>query len=276
MKAVTMLPNGDFNKMEPFMEGEAFASPIDMEVGKDGRIYGLEYGSGWFSKNADAGIARIDFITGNVPPKVGTMAVEKLNGETPFIVAATIEASDYEGDELSYTWQVDGTTQQTSKPQLTYTLNKTGEFPVHVSVSDGNGKTDGTPVTVYAGNDNPVVEIVLTGTSDAYSPGEPIGYEVKVDDNGRAIDLASLVVAVDYINGKDLAGASMGHQRVSDRVMGRNLMLASDCQSCHNVNETSVGPSFMQIATRYKHDWEAARGLAVKIDRKRTRQSSSH
>ena len=61
IKAVTMLPNGDFDKMEPFMAGTKFNSPIDMEVGPDGKIYVLEYGSGWFSKNPDAAISRIDY-----------------------------------------------------------------------------------------------------------------------------------------------------------------------------------------------------------------------
>jgi glucose/arabinose dehydrogenase/cytochrome c551/c552 len=61
IKAVTMLPNGDFDKMEPFMAGTKFNSPIDMEVGPDGKFYILEYGSGWFSKNPDAAISRIDY-----------------------------------------------------------------------------------------------------------------------------------------------------------------------------------------------------------------------
>ena len=51
----------DFDKMEPFMGGTKFNNPIDMEVGPDGKLYVLEYGSGWFSKNPDAGISRIDF-----------------------------------------------------------------------------------------------------------------------------------------------------------------------------------------------------------------------
>ena len=56
-----MKPNGDFDNMEPFMLHTKFANPSDMEVGPDGRIYVLEYGSGWFAKNPDAGLARIDF-----------------------------------------------------------------------------------------------------------------------------------------------------------------------------------------------------------------------
>ena len=59
--AVTLQPNGDFYKMEPFMSSTKFAAPIDMELGPDGKLYILEYGTGWFHKNKDAGLSRIDF-----------------------------------------------------------------------------------------------------------------------------------------------------------------------------------------------------------------------
>ncbi len=59
--AVTLRPNGDYDAMEPVMPKTDFAAPIDMEMGPDGRIYVLEYGKAWFAKNADAGLARIDF-----------------------------------------------------------------------------------------------------------------------------------------------------------------------------------------------------------------------
>jgi glucose/arabinose dehydrogenase len=61
IKVVTVDSNGDFYRMEPFMEQAKFAAPVDMELGPDGRLYILEYGTGWFSKNKDAGLSRIDF-----------------------------------------------------------------------------------------------------------------------------------------------------------------------------------------------------------------------
>jgi glucose/arabinose dehydrogenase/type 1 glutamine amidotransferase len=61
IKAVSMKPNGDYDRMEPFMPKTKFHAPIDIEVGPDGRFYVLEYGSGWFSKNEDAGLSRIDY-----------------------------------------------------------------------------------------------------------------------------------------------------------------------------------------------------------------------
>jgi len=62
IRIVTLRPNGDFYKMEPFIENLKLAAPIDIEMGPDGRIYILEYGTGWFHKNPDAGLSRIDYI----------------------------------------------------------------------------------------------------------------------------------------------------------------------------------------------------------------------
>jgi glucose/arabinose dehydrogenase len=61
IKVVTMQPNGDFYKMEPFMESTKLAGPVDMELGPDGKLYILEYGLGWFSKNKDCGLYRVDY-----------------------------------------------------------------------------------------------------------------------------------------------------------------------------------------------------------------------
>lgn len=61
IRVVTMEKQGDFYYMEPFMETTKFAAPVDMELGPDGKLYILEYGTGWFSKNKDAALARIDY-----------------------------------------------------------------------------------------------------------------------------------------------------------------------------------------------------------------------
>ncbi len=61
IRVVTLRSNGDFYKMEPFMTKTKFAAPVDIELGPDGKLYILEYGQGWFSKNKDSGLSRIDF-----------------------------------------------------------------------------------------------------------------------------------------------------------------------------------------------------------------------
>ena len=58
--AVTLRSNGDYEAMERVLPDEKFVAPIDMELGPDGRLYVLEYGSAWFAKNKDAGLSRVE------------------------------------------------------------------------------------------------------------------------------------------------------------------------------------------------------------------------
>ena len=60
IKAVTLGPNEEYEAMEGFMDSTKFASPIDLELGPDGALYLLEYGTGWFTKNPDAGLSRLE------------------------------------------------------------------------------------------------------------------------------------------------------------------------------------------------------------------------
>jgi glucose/arabinose dehydrogenase/cytochrome c551/c552/type 1 glutamine amidotransferase len=151
IKAVTMTVNKDFDKMEPFVSHIGFAAPIDMEVGPDGRIYILEYGKGWFTKNPDAKISRIDYTAAELPAKVIVTTVkEEAKGEESY-------------DNL------------------------------------------------------------------------------------------------------DKAGEEVGHQEFTDSLKGKSLILASDCQSCHNEDRKSVGPTYKEIAKRYKDESGAIDLLAKKI-----------
>ena len=114
IKAVTMQPNGDFDKMEPFFGSIKLNNLIDMEVGPDGKLYLLEYGTGWFTKNPDAGLSRIDFNGGNRPPVIDAIHVNKTSGILPLSVNAKVDAKDLEKDKVSYKWDFgNGSTKET-------------------------------------------------------------------------------------------------------------------------------------------------------------------
>jgi glucose/arabinose dehydrogenase len=113
VKVVTMNEKGDFERMEPFADNMKFNSLIDLEVGADGKMYGLEYGSGWFSKNPDAGLFRIDFNSGNIPPTITAVNVDKSSGGLPLKISASVTATDIEKSKLNYKWDFgNGTTQK--------------------------------------------------------------------------------------------------------------------------------------------------------------------
>ncbi len=269
MKAVTMKPNGDFDKMEPFMEHTKLNSMIDLEVGPDGRLYALEYGTGWFSKNADAGISRFDYNGGNRAPKVDSLQVNRQDGALPFQVKATVKAKDPEKDKLTYTWHIGDSTVVTSEPALDYTIKKAGDYAISVEVADDKGAKSKSSVTnIYAGNEAPVVTLAIQGNQTFYFPGKAIQYSVNIedrDDTAKVRDLSNLIVSADYVEGSDKAGASQGHQVLTEATMGKNMMLSLDCKTCHKVDEKSIGPSFVDVAKRYEKDAKAVPYLVDKI-----------
>ncbi len=269
IKAVTMLPNGDFDKMEPFFPGIKVNSLIDMEVGPDGKLYLLEYGTGWFTKNPDAGLSRIDYNAGNIAPEVTNLKVNKTSGNLPFAVKLTVEAKDPEKSNLAYSWDLgNGTKKETTTPELDYTYTTAGDYKIAVEVKDAQGAaTKSDAVDIYAGNEEPVVSIQLTGGNKSfYIPGQPVNYAVDVKDSDTSkIDPANLYVSVDYAEGYDKAATTMGHQQGAATVSGKSLMLSLDCKSCHKEAEKSVGPAFIQVAAKYAKDPNAVSYLSQKI-----------
>ncbi|HRH61546.1 MAG TPA: PKD domain-containing protein, partial [Chitinophagaceae bacterium] len=260
----------DFDKMEPFMEHIKLANCIDMETGPDGRLYLLEYGTGWFAKNADAGLSRIDYNGGNLAPKITAFSVDKTSGVLPFSISATVSASDVEKDKLSYIWNLgDGKTQTTETPQLNYTFKEAGDYKISVEVKDAKGassKSDA--VEVYAGNETPVVNIHLEGGNRTfYIPGVPVKYHVEVTDKNDTskFDAANLFVSTEYVQGFDKAASPMGHQQGIASISGKQIMMSLDCKSCHKEAEKSIGPSFQQVSEKYQKDPNAMTYLTQKI-----------
>lgn len=267
-KVVTLKENGDLDHIEPFMDHTKWNSPIDAEMGPDGRLYVLEYGSGWFKKNPDAGISRIDFNPGNRSPKIGEITVIKTSGELPLKLKASIEAKDPEDDQLQYIWHIGKTLRkETLTPELSYTLTSAGDYPVSVEVRDGKSKAAvSNTINVYAGNEAPTVTITVKGNKTFYFPGTRVAYSVHVNDKeDKVIDKTNLIVSADYLEGSDKAVAPQGHQVLSAAAAGKNLMMSLDCKTCHSPTEKSIGPSFRAVAIRYQHDPNMVPALFQKV-----------
>lgn len=257
IKVVTMKENGDFDKMEPFMPGTKFNAMIDMEMGPDGKIYILEYGNGWFTKNPDSGLFRIDYNGGNRAPVVTDLKADKTSGSNPLTVTYTAAASDPEKDALSYTWDLgNGETKSTTEPTLTHTFSTVGDHEVKVTATDPSGLTGtSTPVTVYSGNTTPEVTISIDGNQSFYFPGKKVNYSVAVsdpDDPSASSDLSTLYVSADYVSGVDLAEADMGHKIMSEAMTGKSLVQSLTCKTCHKESEASIGPAYTEVAKKYR------------------------
>jgi len=269
IKAVTMLPNGDFDKMEPFMEHIQLHNCSDMEVGPDGKLYLLEYGTGWFQDNPDAGLSVIDYNGGNRAPEIQAIHIDKTSGVLPFHIKATVDAKDPDKDKLSYVWNLGSQKRTTTSPELDYTFNTAGDYAISVEVRDEQGaSTKSDAVNVYAGNAAPVVNIqLLGGNKSFYLPGLPVKYAVSIKDNDTSkIDLNNLFVTYDYKKDFVPVKNPEGHQEVlPPNVGGKILTQTLDCKNCHKEDEKSVGPAFMLVSTKYAKDPKAHDYLSQKI-----------
>jgi cytochrome c len=208
IKAVSLSPNGDFDKMEAFMPSTKFNGPIDMETGPDGRIYVLEYGSGWFTKNADAGLARIDYNRGNRAPEITKINASKTYGTLPLQVLFTVVAKDPENDKMSYTWNLgNGITRKTQIPKLSYIYTRKGNYTSTVDVKDDqDAASRSKPLSILAGGLAP-----KTSNINANGPGKALMLSLDCKSchkiNERSIGPAFTDVAKKYPNNK----ASMMH-----------------------------------------------------------------
>lgn len=266
VKAVSMAPNGDYSSMEPIMANLSFAAPIDMELGPDGKIYVLEYGKGWFSKNPDAGIARVDYLKGNRPPSITSLNIDKPSGLLPYKLIARVKATDADGGKLTYVWNIgNGIKKTTTTPELTYTFTKAGEYPISVQVLDADkASAKSAVIPVFAGNEHPKVNIVLGGNKSFYFPGKPVDYQVLVTDNAK-VNKDQIYVSSSYTEGSDLAGAQLGHQQAAQSLVGKSLMMKSDCSTCHKVSAVSIGPAFTKVSSKYQENPNAIEYLASKV-----------
>ena len=272
--AVTMDENGDLIRMEPFLSSIEFSNPMDMLFAPDGSLYVLEYGPLWFSGSPEASLSHITYVAGNRAPEA-RIAADQNMGAAPLTVSFTSESMDYDGDALTFAWDF-GSGDISSEKNPVYTFEQAGAHRVSLTVTDDAGEQSSTEFEVLAGNDVPQLSLAVTrGNGSFYWDDASIDYEVRVSDtedgsleNGN-IDPASVTLTIDYLErGADLVMPALGHQAMMDAsrsLLGKTLVENSDCSACHQLEEASVGPSYVAISERYRDDATAPEVLAQKV-----------
>jgi cytochrome c len=271
---VSMDQNGKMTDLEPFMPGTKFNNPMDMEFAPDGSLYMLEYGTNWFSRNEDARLVRIDFNAGNRKPVVA-FAPDKPLGAAPLTVQFDSKGTkDYDGDKLTYAWKfTGGQTVQAKDANPKFTFTKPGVYTVSLTVTDAKGASNTTKEVVKVGNSLPQVALKLTGNQTFYFDNQARNYEVTVTDPEDAakggIAEEDIAFRVDFLEqGYDKTAIAQGHQvnsAATGFVAGKRLIEESDCRACHSVDKKSVGPTYVDIAQKYKKDGKAVDYLSEKI-----------
>ncbi|WP_187270947.1 ThuA domain-containing protein [Neolewinella aurantiaca] len=259
---------GYVTDFERFLPNQDLRHPMDMMFSPDGDLYIIEYGRKWFSRNNDARLLRIRFNAGNRRP-VPELEIAETIGTAPFQLRADASASlDYDGDDLSYTWLLDGK-KIGSEAELNYEVPANGEYTLTMVVQDEEGNESKLEKPLIVGNSIPKLAIEIAGNSSFFWPGDRLDYNVEVSDlEDGTIDPAAITVSLDYLEGEDLVQIEQGHQVAGQgtaNAIGKSLIDDSDCASCHAVNESSIGPSYQSVADRYRKDKDAVKYLSGKI-----------
>jgi cytochrome c len=263
VKVVSFDEDWNLSTIEPFLPEQEWYKPIDMKFGPDGSMYVLQYGANYFEHNPDSRLVKITYIAGNREP-VAKIKADKTIGATPLTVKlSAAESFDSDkNDELKFSWEFPGSdNQQINGAEATVTYNKPGTYRPRLKVTDKEGKTATAELQVRAGNEMPAVEILTPGSNRSfYFDGKPLNYDVRVSDkedgaNAAGIGASNVFVTFDYLRqGKDLALLESNAQVAGNvrYIRGKSLLESSDCKTCHNIDEVSIGPSYSAIADRYK------------------------
>jgi cytochrome c len=277
--AVTLDKEGNYVSMERFMPSYKFSNPMDMEFAANGDLYMLEYGTGWFTANDDARLIRIEYNGGNRKPIVQVSA-NKMGGSLPFKVTLSSDGTkDADGDALKYVWKItskSGFVKVLTEPNPTLTLTQAGVYKAILTVTDAKGESNSQSLEITAGNEPPVVTFDLPKSNKSFFfPNKSFDYEVKVIDKedgslaDNKITPEEVAVTIDYLaEGFDKVSIAQGHRSADASVAfvsGKRLIEGSDCRACHSPDKKSIGPSYKDVALKYKGDAAAIEKLAKKV-----------
>ena len=270
--AATVDEEGWVQSYERFLPNVKFPQPMDMLFSPQGDMYVLTYGTKWFSQNPDAQIMHIKYNSGNRPP-VADLAVEETIGGKPFRLQAASAASvDYDDDPLTTTWLLNGKEIDQGEV-LDYNIAEAGVYKLLMRVDDGQGNTAQAERELIVGNALPQLALNIKGNRTFYFDGTSLDYTVDVSDSedgelNSGISPEAVTVSLDYLEGNDEIQIQQGHQMATEEtkfVLGKNFIAESDCSSCHQVAEKSIGPTYNDIADKYRTDRKADTYLTGKI-----------
>jgi len=129
-------------------------------------------------------VHRITFTAANQPPTAVATATPT-SGPVPLTVSFDgTGSSDPEGRPLSYSWDLngDGTFGDATGPTASYTYTASGIYHPSLRVTDDQGASDTTSVTVTAGNTAPTAVIDSPASSVTWAVGTTIPFSGHATD----------------------------------------------------------------------------------------------
>ncbi|MBK8188711.1 MAG: ThuA domain-containing protein [Cellvibrio sp.] len=266
--------SGEIFKIEPFAPQIKYALPIDAKFAPDGTLYVLEYGMSWFTQNPDARLSRLEYVgEGNRPP-VAKIQLDKTQSSVPVeLTASAQEAYDPDGDKLSLQWTLACVNAACAEKNLGQSIEQivsiadAGRYELRLKVTDPSGLSSEDKIAVDLGNQPATIAINLSQNRQFYWPDtKKISYDISINDKEDGVIVQTdgnnpaIVFAV-----ADEAAVAQGHQEVDVASLANDLIDANNCLGCHNMDERRIGPSYKEVAAKYKQDPNALEYLVNKM-----------
>lgn len=193
---------GGVLEIEPFLSDRGFLRPHELELGPDGCLYLIEWGSEFGGLNSDSRISRIEFYeAGKRPPRV-VVEASRTDGAVPLTVEFDASKSEARssagaGKTLEYAWDFDGDGVPDARGEkVSRTFDSPGESRMRVTVTDAMGARGEGSVAVLAGNTRPRVRFESPAPGTLVREGESVRYKLRIDDpeDGKSIDASRVAV----------------------------------------------------------------------------------
>ena len=156
---------------------------MDMDFGPDGALYVIEWGSGFNGDNADSGVYRVDYISGEKAPIAAghRHADRRPRAAGRPVLQRRLHRTRRTPRSPTRGTSVDGTATSTqANPSHTYTTN--GAYTAKLTVKDGAGLTAVANVPITVGNRAPVVTIEFPKDGQVASFTDKVNYKISVTD----------------------------------------------------------------------------------------------
>ncbi|WP_062204224.1 ThuA domain-containing protein [Streptomyces sp. NBRC 109706] len=177
-------------------EDMGFNRPHALQFGPDGALYVIEWGSGFGGDNSDSGVYRIDYVQGSRSP-VAKITADRTSGPAPLEVNFDSEGShDPDGTPVTFAWDFDGDgSVDSTEATGSHTYTEPGQYTARLTVTDADGSTGVSNLTIVSGNTAPVIEVTAPVDGGYFEFGDTIAYQVSVTDaEDGEVDCQDVVV----------------------------------------------------------------------------------
>ena len=229
-----------------------FRYPMDMEMANDGSVWLLDYGSEWwFNKNGS--LTRLLPTSTNRSPVI---SIQPVAGENRSF--AVKSATDPDNDAITVTWWITtGATERKLGSGSSITVPAGEGSEVRAVAADGKSPISVARISLVEETTAPELTLKLTDEAKSYNFGATVGFEINRTPN---LDPAQVVVRARYIpaTGHDAGGPQFSPEITS-------LVTANQCLACHQLDRTSVGPAYLNVALKYRDRPDAFDHLKTKL-----------